>query len=127
MISIAEVLETRKVKEVKVVIRKTEGDRDHEHDIVHIVVGAVEEKSQGKGAGKDGTELGAMKEEIRAEPEADTEAAVKIEAETNICEAEAEAKRGSLYHFNYLRLQNCLFNYIYINNSYMKIYNSYYC
>lgn len=63
----------------------------------------MEEKSKEVEAGKDATESGVTKEEIRAGPEkvADTGAAVKIEAGINIREIEAEAKKESLY---FLRL-----------------------
>lgn len=60
----------------------------------------MEEKGKGKGAGrKDETEAGAMKEETRPEAEklAGIEAAVRIEAGTNIRGIEAEVKRGSVY------------------------------
>lgn len=96
---ITEARKIRTAKEVEVVIRKREGDRDHERDTVRIAAGAVEEKSKGKEARKDETEAGATKEETLAEAEklTDIEAAVKIEAGTNIREIEAEVKRGSMY------------------------------
>jgi len=103
MILITEARETRIVKEVKVVIRKIEDVRDHEHNTIHIVVGVVEEKNKERKAGKDGAEPGAMKEEILAKLEkiADTiaEVIVKIEIGINIHEVEAEAKKESLYRF----------------------------
>lgn len=89
MILITGAQKTRTVKEVEVVIRKTEKDRDHEHDIIRIAVGAVEEKSREAGARKNAvTKTG-------AENDAGTEVAVKIELETNIYEVEVEVKKGS--------------------------------
>jgi hypothetical protein len=103
MILIIEAHETRIIKEVEVVIRKIEDVRDHEHNIVHIVVGVVEEKSKEREAEKDGTEPEATKEEILAKLEkvADiiAEVVVKIEIGINIHEVEAEAKKESLYCF----------------------------
>lgn len=91
------------MKEVEVVIHKTEDDLDHEHDMVRIVVEAVEEKSTGRGAEKGEIGAGVTKGETLVESERvvdiEVEVVAKIEAETNMREVEAEAKRGSWYLF----------------------------